>query len=164
MTAFDKAWSVVKGDPKCKKCKKSMTPYSAGTWWCMDCPFEDGMPTQEYSSGDFAKELSEDDIKRLFQNARIVNPNTWYDDMPEGTPMYPCGVEVCEDSQPYGEGSVCDRCTDIAYSHGPGASKSSPEHDERICDYDDCMKPAVGVNAGEGSASWLCDEHWNEYF
>lgn len=95
---------------------------------------------------------------------RIVGPNDHYADMPEGTPMYPCGVEVCDELVPYGEGAVCDRCSEIAGNHGPGASKSSPEHDERICDYGDCMKPAVGVNAGEGSASYLCEEHWDEWF
>lgn len=95
---------------------------------------------------------------------RIVGPNDHYADMPEGTPMHRCGVEVCDEAQPYGEGAVCDRCSEIAGNHGPGASKSSPEHDERICDYGDCMKPAVGVNAGEGSASYLCEEHWDEYF
>tara|TARA_Y100000004_G_scaffold193499_1_gene256187 strand:+ start:2743 stop:3120 length:378 start_codon:yes stop_codon:yes gene_type:complete len=109
--------------------------------------------------------MSDEEIKRLFQNARIVGPNDWYSDMPEGTPMHRCGVEVCDEVQPYGEGAVCDRCSDIAYSHGPGAEKENPAHpDERICDYGDCMKPSVGVNVGEGSASYLCEEHWNEYF
>tara|TARA_B100001175_G_scaffold90732_1_gene76515 strand:+ start:9222 stop:9668 length:447 start_codon:yes stop_codon:yes gene_type:complete len=145
MTAFDKAWKIV---------KFSDDPEKLREW------------------GERVKEYHEEGERRGFRiiDHDMEKPVSWDVDEETGMPIESiseCSVEVCDRFSP--DGGVCEKCADIAYSHGPGSQKENPNYpDERICDYGDetgeCMKPSVGVNAGEGSASWLCEEHWNEHF
>lgn len=91
-----------------------------------------------------------------------IRPNGWVSDGDGGSkPVYRCGVGVCDSLQDIGPNCVCEKCSDVAYSHGDGGFN---EEGDRLCDCSDCEKPAIGVFPGEGSASWLCEEHEGEWF
>ena len=65
-----------------------------------------------------------------------------------------CSVDVCDTPTDY-DPTVCDRCADMSWNHGP-----SDDQGRRLCDgcgvvLDDAN--LAGVIGGEGSADWLCE-------
>lgn len=61
-----------------------------------------------------------------------------------------CAVDVC-DTPTAQAGTVCDRCAEISFNHGP-----TDPHGFRLCDGCGVAGNLAGVVGGEGSADWLC--------
>ena len=135
------------------------------TYYCGNCDFEIDVVIIHQITEIRTPDRASDDERSFLENRFLLEEESSTNPMKQEPGISPdiwwtCGVEVCDRVQNIGPQCVCDKCADIAYSHGDGGFN---EEGERVCDccYD---KPSIGVHPGEGSASYLCQDCWGEWF